>query len=318
MGLKISEYVNAHVLPIDTDLYDVSADIGGGSFQSRSIAWSVIKSNVANLYKENGTLAGNRIVSMGANELTFASTIDANLLKLETTFGRIGIGTATPTAKIEVVGTSFLNGSVGINTAPLTTGLIVQALSAGVQALSVKLNTGVEMFRVGLATATFTLDGNNSFDVTGASIFRGSSVGINPFTVNNSGGTQLIQANSSGNIMIGVGFATSKLQVEGTCKFNGSVNINSVATGLDLFMVKGSNTSSAFSTMKLVNSAGTSLMRVLNNGNIGIGTDSAASKLEVVGNTDSMTYSVNGTAGANFSGSVTSITVVDGLITAAA
>ena len=31
MGLKISEYVNAHILPIDTDLYDVSADIGIGT-----------------------------------------------------------------------------------------------------------------------------------------------------------------------------------------------------------------------------------------------------------------------------------------------
>ncbi len=51
-------------------------------------------------------------------------------------------------------------------------------------------------------------------------------------------------------------------------------------------------------------------------------TPSGAEKLRVNGNvistanTDSVTYSVNGKAGANFSGEVTNITVVDGIVTA--
>lgn len=52
------------------------------------------------------------------------------------------------------------------------------------------------------------------------------------------------------------------------------------------------------------------------NGNFGVGTTTPTNKLEVSGNTDSTTYSVNGTAGANFSGAVTNITVVDGIVTA--
>jgi len=52
------------------------------------------------------------------------------------------------------------------------------------------------------------------------------------------------------------------------------------------------------------------------NDRIGIGTALPTSKLHVVGNTESTTYSVNGTAGANFSGAVTNITVVDGIVTA--
>ena len=56
-------------------------------------------------------------------------------------------------------------------------------------------------------------------------------------------------------------------------------------------------------------------------GKVGIGTAAgsevgASNQLEVNGNTDSTTYSVNGTAGANFSGAVTNITVVDGIVTA--
>jgi hypothetical protein len=43
---------------------------------------------------------------MLANDLTFLSTIDANLLKLETTFGRVGIGIAAPSVKLEVAGDS--------------------------------------------------------------------------------------------------------------------------------------------------------------------------------------------------------------------
>ena len=50
--------------------------------------------------------------------------------------------------------------------------------------------------------------------------------------------------------------------------------------------------------------------------NFGIGTATPTDKLQIVGTVDATRYKVNGVAGANFSGAVTNITVVDGIVTA--
>ena len=54
---------------------------------------------------------------------------------------------------------------------------------------------------------------------------------------------------------------------------------------------------------------------IIPNGNLGINTDTPTDKLQVVGTVNATRYKVNGVAGANFSGAVTTITVVDGLVT---
>ena len=56
---------------------------------------------------------------------------------------------------------------------------------------------------------------------------------------------------------------------------------------------------------------------IIPNGNLGVNTDTPTDKLQVVGTVNATRYKVNGVAGANFGpGAVTSITVVDGLVTA--
>jgi hypothetical protein len=71
-----------------------------------------------NIYANDGTLAGNRTVTQGASNLTFSSTT-GNLVFNPSSTGSLGIGTPTPSAKLDV------NGGARIRTinqvAPATT-----------------------------------------------------------------------------------------------------------------------------------------------------------------------------------------------------
>tara|TARA_R110000824_G_scaffold270215_1_gene458668 strand:+ start:711 stop:1886 length:1176 start_codon:yes stop_codon:yes gene_type:complete len=120
MAGKITDYPTTTVL-IDEDLFDLSKYDGVSAYATNAIKWEDILKEIQidltfnNIYNNNGTLAGNRIVSMGVNDLTFGSTGDANLLKFETTNDRIGIGTAAPTEKLEVVGNVKITTGFGID-----------------------------------------------------------------------------------------------------------------------------------------------------------------------------------------------------------
>jgi len=91
MGDKISGYPVTVVLA-NVDKFDVSV---GPSTTSKAITWGTLRTLVDNLYNVDGTLAGNREVTMATFSLGF-------------TGGSIGIGTAAPAAanKLEIHGTT--------------------------------------------------------------------------------------------------------------------------------------------------------------------------------------------------------------------
>jgi hypothetical protein len=69
---------------------------------SVSPVWtSLTATNTPNIYSTDGTLAGNRVVTQGANNLTFSST-SGNFIYNPTTSGRMGVGTSSPQAKLHV------------------------------------------------------------------------------------------------------------------------------------------------------------------------------------------------------------------------
>jgi len=115
MAGKITDYTPLTTLS-DGDLSDWSNFDEVSAYDSRSVSWADLKTNIeaqitfTNLYTADGTLTGNRVVSMGVNDLTFGSTGDANLLRFDATADRIGIGTATPTEKLDVVGNARIEG----------------------------------------------------------------------------------------------------------------------------------------------------------------------------------------------------------------
>ena len=114
MAGKITDYPLITTLT-DGDLMDWSEFDEVSTYTSSGITWANLKINIEgqitfeNFATTDLTLTGNRVHDLGVNDLTFGSTGDANLLKFETTNDRIGIGTGTPTVKLEVVGSAIIS-----------------------------------------------------------------------------------------------------------------------------------------------------------------------------------------------------------------
>jgi hypothetical protein len=120
------------------------------------------------------------------------------------------------------------------------------------------------------------------------------------------------KANDLNGIAIGLRAETgaARAYVMGSGATNPPVNsvADSFGVGFDETIASGNNIRFRFSK---------SADSYLNgSGNVGIGTNTPSEKLDVSGTANATAYKVNGVAGANFTGAVTNITVVDGLVTA--
>lgn len=131
---------------------------------------------------------------------------------------------------------------------------------------------------------------NVSSDVSDLRITIGdnNSLGNNDFlSVGTEGSTYtILNVRSDGNIGVGIRNAPQKFSVAGTLSIseaNGGGNrlqISSTGTGADIF--QNDNSPITFRTQTLVNST-TEKMKILDNGNVGIGNSSPNYKLEVAG-----------------------------------
>lgn len=99
-------------------------------------------------------------------------------------------------------------------------------------------------------------------------------------------------------------------------------NANPAALGTNTLTVYGSSNTINTDIASFSQSSGTKVLDI-GVGTVGIGTArvngnvlTVGGDTQIDGDCDATTYSVNGTAGANFSGAVTNITVVDGIVTA--
>ena len=215
MAGKITDYPTTTSL-IDEDLFDISKYDGVSAYATNAITWEDILTEIQidltfnNLYNNNGTLAGNRIVSMGVNDLTFGSTGDANLLKFETTNDRIGIGTAAPTEKLEVVGNAKINGNVGIDG---SVGVNVASPTKIMQLNST--NAADEISLMSSGTILSRLAYSTTF---GGYIQLQNSTGVITETLIGFGTVDYI--NTTSNFALGNGTATTKLEVHSALSSN--------------------------------------------------------------------------------------------------
>lgn len=74
--------------------------------------WQILPAST-NIYNTNGSLTGNRIVTQAANTLAFTSTatngfsVDGTTFSVDAANNTIGIGTAAPVSKLDIIGDTF-------------------------------------------------------------------------------------------------------------------------------------------------------------------------------------------------------------------
>ncbi len=237
MAGKITDYTPLTTLS-DGDLSDWSNFDEVSAYDSRSVSWADLKTNIQNqitfnnIYTQDGTLTGNRIVSMDVNDLTFGSTGDSNLLKFETTNDRIGIGTSTPSQKLHVVGNELITGRFEVDNSADAGLQVVSRLQCGsssnssfIQEMISPVGTVLSVTGGGwLSTAGNKLRLSN----TGADVYFETKDAAGDFIFFMQASERMRILNT-GNVGIGTATPTKKLDVIGTGVFSDQIGIGTTA-----------------------------------------------------------------------------------------
>jgi len=199
-----------------------------------------------------------------------------------TSVGNLGVGTTAPSGRLHVVGTGLFAS---------TTGLVPNALLDVYSTTSGELVFNVEGTNGSLFSVVDSLSGslmsvNNNAGLPIFEVFSDDSIIGGRFNQND------FVISSGGNIGIGTGVPSTKFHVVGNSTFNGDVS----CTGS---FIAGSGTSSlpsfefindpdtglfspSANTLS-ISTSGTERLRIDNIGNVGIGKNNPAVKLDVVG-----------------------------------
>ena len=211
--------------------------------------------------------------------------VDDNVLFVDTTNDRVGIGTNSPDEKLEVEGTGEL--SFKINNTQYTRSLII-AQGGGYSHLKTSHSSGVAI-NYGQGNAGILSLFNNTtqavkINANGNSYFNGGNVGIGT----TSPGSKLHIASAMGtagrfdgtvlrldttNTVDATGFQGIRFATSTAPNYGWSMGANRSTNGRGSFRFYEHNNSTI----------GTERFTILQDGNVGIGTDSPSSKLEVEG-----------------------------------
>ncbi len=241
---------------------------GGGLTLTKPTGASNLIQNIAKVGKVSGGNSGSLIVSsiLRTNDVPNLSTgkiwvgdgntVESTVVHLDETNGRMGIGTNSPGYTLEVDSGN---------------GLFVG--DAGVPVLEADSSTGI--FSIG------------DTDELGDGVYA-TNTGTSNFDIYSTGSIKF-RMDSNGNVGIGTTNPDYKLEVNGTLgvsRTDGIIFAGSSGTGTGSKIVSNTSNDLIFSTaLAGVPYTTTERVRILNNGNVGIGTDSPNALLEVKSNT---------------------------------
>jgi hypothetical protein len=291
---------------------------GGGNFEVANTGNTVIASGVGSAPDANVTLK-----LLGVNTAATDSGLEVVDSALASKFlvrndGNVGIGQASP-AQLLHVGTDNLlvntDGRISFGTTTftdaiwnfdLTTNSIRNGMVVNHDSTSVSSGIALALNNIG---TTAPINTGLSITVSGATGGAGANYGLLTSGVNGFGtGTPTAQLHVKDNGATSAIFRVEATGGEDILTILDTPNvahivINEEANDID-FRIEGTTDANLFRS-------DASTQR------IGIGIGVPTSKLDVAGNINGTTFSVAGAAGANFSGVITNLTVVDGIVTAA-
>lgn len=266
------------------------------------------------IYDGSGSLAGNTIVTQGANTLDFTTTatdgfsVDGTTFSVDGANNRVGIGKNNPTKTLDVNGEAVINGhTIGRGNSNVTTNLALGSgalnaatgssysnIAVGSAALG-SITSGHQNTAIGRQALSTTTIGNDNTavgydalgDMQGTS--QNTAVGMlsQRFTTtggfNTSMGAYAMNGNLTGAYNVGIGAGALGANVSGDS--NTAVGAGSGVGSGNLV------NATALGAFAIVN---TSNSLVLGNGaNVGIGTSSPTQKLDVVGTAEIDTLRIN-------------------------
>ena len=230
-------------------------DIVLGNAALTEVKAAFTSDGAASLYYDNSskiqtTATGVNVA--GSATVTGDLTVDTDTLKVDSSGGHIGIGTASPTTFSGYTTVHHKNASGdAINLIETDGGVISQEIvtdsSSGSVLIGARSNHPLRL------------------------------------TVNDS---EKVRIDTSGNVGIGGASGGAKLDVNGSCAFGDGADISG---GHVAIKSDGTGTDGAFF---IANNDGTALMKVLDNGNVGAGTSSPSVKLHVYDSADHARLSV--------------------------
>lgn len=250
-----------------------------------------------NIYNSNGTLSGNRTVTLGANTLTFNSTavdgfsVDGTTFSVDATNNRVGIGTSSPTTTLDVGGNFKIYGNaIGDFSGP--------ELRPHVNMGSFTVYSGV----VGSGTPRFTVtNGGNvgigtltptaQFHTTGSVRFAGAGTpALNRVLVSDATGLATWQKQTATNTDSNAIVASATQVAVPSTNVQGAISdlataIKTVSAndwkldGNSNGVIKKFGTIDGFDVPFITGNV--ERMRILSNGNVGIGSTNPTKKLTV-------------------------------------